>query len=100
MSSSATVAAFLCDPLILLFAAGIGIGVLRRNLAGKFYVKHPFHIALAIILIQIAFHIVFRVPPRIPFPLTIATWVPAIIAVGICSLAVPASRIGRFEKIS
>lgn len=97
VTPATTVATFLADPLILLFAAGMVIGVIKQQY--RFLIHNPFWIACAIIAAQVYVLVVFRIPPRVPFPGSLSTWIPAIAAVTVCVFAVP-TRSGRFEKIS
>ena len=49
---------FFSDPIILLFAAGMAIGVLKQNLGGRFVLRYPFWIAVALLGVQILVNIV------------------------------------------
>jgi exopolysaccharide production protein ExoZ len=97
VTPATSVAAFLADPLILLFAVGMVIGVIKHEY--HFSVRHPFWIACGLIAVQVFLLIAFHIPPRVPFPLSLATWLPAILAVVVCVFAVP-TRSGPFEWIS
>ncbi len=98
-SPATTVPAFLADPLILLFAVGMGIGILKKKLP-TLYVKYPFQIAVAFIALQIIILMIFRIPPRVSFPSSIVTWIPGIFAVAACALAAPAPSRGRVVVVS
>jgi len=92
-----TVFTFLADPIILLFASGIVIGVLKQKF--EWYIRYPFWIALSVLALQIGYNIAFEVPSRLPFPQVLSIWVSGIIAVGMCAFAVP-SHAGRFESVA
>jgi exopolysaccharide production protein ExoZ len=100
LSPATNVPTFLANPIILLFAAGMAIGVLKKKFQ-FFTILYPFQIMLAFIGTQLAgivmFHISFS---RIPFPDLIWTWIPGILAVITCAFAAPATQRGRFETIS
>jgi exopolysaccharide production protein ExoZ len=96
---ASTVLSFFADPIILLFALGMAIGVLRQNFKA-FYVKNPFQIAVALIVLQVALLMLFTVPPRIGFPMCIWTWIFGSIAVAACAFAAPKIRDNWFEKLS
>jgi exopolysaccharide production protein ExoZ len=98
LSHATTVLTFLSDPMILLFAAGIGIGVLKKK--SDWCVRYPFQITLALIAVQLAVIVIFRIPSRVPFPASIATWLPGILAVAVCAFAAPSTRRGSFESLS
>ena len=100
VSPATTIPAFLADPIILLFAVGMLVGVLKQELQDKLAVRYPFHIALALITVQIALLAIFRVPPRVPFPVGIWTWLPGILAVADCGSAAPRLQRNRFEAIA
>jgi exopolysaccharide production protein ExoZ len=100
VSPETSATAFLSNPLILLFAAGMAIGVLKRKFPGKFYVKYPFQIALALITAEITVIVIFRIPPRVPFPAAIMTWIPGITAVAVCALTIPPSSRSRVAILS
>jgi peptidoglycan/LPS O-acetylase OafA/YrhL len=94
-----TVFTFLSDPIILLFSAGMAIGVLKQHLGGRFVLPYPFWIALALLGVQIVVNIVFRVPSRLPFPEVLSVWIVGALAVAACAFAAPLSG-GRFEAIA
>jgi exopolysaccharide production protein ExoZ len=100
ISPATTATGFLSDPIILLFTAGMAIGVLKKNFPEKLYTKYPFQIAFVLITAQIAFIVIFRIPPRVPFPTTIMTWLPGVIAVAACALAVPSSSRSQVTILS
>lgn len=94
-----TVFTFFSDPIILLFAAGVAIGVLKQNLGGRFAIRYPFWIAMALLGAQILVNIAFRIPSRLPFPDVISIWIAGALAVASCAFAAPASG-GRFEAVA
>jgi exopolysaccharide production protein ExoZ len=94
-----TVFTFLSDPIILLFSAGMAIGVLKQHLGGRFVLRYPFWIALALLGVQIVVNIVFRIPSRLPFPEVLSVWIVGALAVAACAFAAPLSG-GRFEAIA
>lgn len=98
ISHAETIPTFLADPIILLFAAGMGIGVLKKKVSPR--VRYPFQIALAAIAMQLAVTVVLRIPSRVSFPASIGTWLPGILAVAACAFAVPSTRRARFETLS
>ncbi len=98
LSPATTISAFLSDPMILLFAVGMAIGVVRKEYP-NFYVKYPLQITLALLTVQIALLLIFKVPPRVVFPECIWTWLPGIGAVICCALAAPSPQ-NRFERVS
>lgn len=94
-----TVFTFLADPIILLFAAGMAIGVLKRNLGNRFAVHRPLAIAVSLLAIQILVNIVLRIPSRLPFPEVVSIWIAGAAAVAACAFAAPAQG-GRFETVA
>jgi exopolysaccharide production protein ExoZ len=94
-----TVLTFLSDPIILLFSAGMAIGVLKQQLSGRFVLRYPFWIALALLGAQILVNIVFRIPSRLPFPEVLSIWMAGAAAVAACAFAAPVSG-GRFETVA
>ena len=100
VSPATTTQAFLVDPIILLFAVGVLIGVLKQELQGKLAVRYPVQFALALIALQIGLLVIFRVPPRVPFPVCIWTWIPGILAVAVCAWAAPRLQSNQFEAIA
>jgi exopolysaccharide production protein ExoZ len=94
-----TVFTFLSDPIILLFSAGMAIGVLKQHLGGRFVLRYPFWIAVALLGVQILVNIVFRIPSRLPFPEILSIWIAGALAVAACAFAAPVSG-GRFETIA
>jgi exopolysaccharide production protein ExoZ len=98
-SSPTTIVTFLADPIILLFAVGIALGILKRQRGNTWRLRFPFWVALSLLGFQVACNMAFLVPPRLPFPEAAATWIAAAFAVAACVWAVP-SRSGRFEAIS
>ncbi|MER8779078.1 acyltransferase [Mesorhizobium sp. M0977] len=94
-----TVFTFFADPIILLFAAGMAIGVLKHHLGRRFVLRYPFWIAVALLVAQILVNIVFRIPSRLPFPEVISIWIAGAVAVAACAFAAPVSG-GRFETIA
>jgi exopolysaccharide production protein ExoZ len=99
ISHPQTILTFFCDPIILLFAAGMAIGVIRRGFP-TYHVPYPFHIAMTAIAAQLVVIVVLKVPSRIPFPWTIQAWAPGIVAVAACAFAAPAARRTPFESLS
>lgn len=94
-----TLFTFFSDPIILLFAAGVAIGLLKQSLGGRFVLRYPFWIAVALLGTQILVNIVFRLPSRLPFPDVIVIWMAGALAVAACAFAPPVSG-GRLEAIS
>ncbi|WP_194454495.1 acyltransferase family protein [Bradyrhizobium sp. CCBAU 53421] len=94
-----TVFTFFADPIILLFLVGMAIGVLKRNLGDRFVVPCPLLVAAALLATQILAAIVFRIPPRLPFPEIISIWIAGALAVVACAFARPLSP-GRFETVA
>jgi exopolysaccharide production protein ExoZ len=94
-----TIFTFFSDPIILLFSAGMAIGVLKQHLGGRFVLRYSFWIAVALLGVQILVNIVFRIPSRLPFPEILSIWTVGALAVAACAFAAPASG-GRFEAIA
>jgi exopolysaccharide production protein ExoZ len=93
-----TALTFLSAPVILLFAAGMAIGVLKQK--SHILVRCPLLIVTALLATQIALFVILKIPPRLPFPACIETWIPGILAVAVCVFAAPSSWGGRFKPIS
>ena len=100
VSPATTIAAFFADPIILLFAAGMTIGVLRRTCPDLVRFEHPFQLACLLLAAQIAVVTVEAIPPRIPFPATLLDWVPGVLAVFVCTYGSRVEASSRFEAMS
>jgi exopolysaccharide production protein ExoZ len=72
---------------------------LKQQLSGRFVLRYPFWIALALLGAQILVNIVFRIPSRLPFPEVLSIWIAGAAAVAACAFAAPVSG-GRFETVA
>jgi exopolysaccharide production protein ExoZ len=95
-SAPSTMLIFWSQPLILLFATGVGIGVIEKHFRGR--ITHPFQVACILVASQVFICIAFKIPQDLPFPIAILFWIPGVLAVTACVFAVQASE-GRFEII-
>lgn len=93
-----TIASFLAHPMILLFAAGMAIGIFQRNNPVRILFKYPFAIVCCIIGLTIGALIVFNVKSPLPFPRMALIWLPCIFCVFVCVFN-SSARGGRMETI-
>jgi exopolysaccharide production protein ExoZ len=98
MAEPLTVAAYWTRPILLLFAAGIGFGLLRERARPSFAVPYPFVLMLLLLGLWFAYSLgmPLAAAEQIRFPTVLAIWV-------LCGLLVfvaifGASREGLFEK--
>ncbi|MGY8635122.1 acyltransferase [Bradyrhizobium sp. 14AA] len=94
-----TLFTFFSEPIILLFAAGAAIGLLKQALGERVVVRYPIWIAVALLGGQILVNIVLRLPSRLPFPEVILIWMAGAMAVAACAFAPPVSG-GRLEAVA
>jgi exopolysaccharide production protein ExoZ len=85
-----TVLQYWTRPIILLFAVGIGFGVLSEELEGRFTVPAPFLGILAVIAAWIAYSVLTpqSTMDQLRFPMVVGVWV-------LCALCVALSVFGR-----
>jgi exopolysaccharide production protein ExoZ len=88
-----TLAAYWTRPIILLFAAGIGLGLLQERVRPSFSVPYPFTLMLGLLGLWFAFSLGAPLPEsgHIRFPAVIAVW-------GVCGLLVFVSVFGCKEE--
>jgi exopolysaccharide production protein ExoZ len=98
MAEPLTIAAYWTRPIILLFAAGIGFGLLQERVNRSFAVPYPFLAMLAVLGLWFAYSLgaPLSASEQIQFPTVLAIWL-------LCGLWVFASIFGRsgegmFEK--
>ena len=90
LTDPVTLVAYWSRPIILLFAVGIGIGLLEKRLRGRLAIPYPFPIMLAIFAVWFAYSLMSEEPAveQLRFPLVLVVWL-------LCATCVFASVFGR-----
>jgi exopolysaccharide production protein ExoZ len=93
MAEPLTIAAYWTRPILLLFAAGIGLGLLRERVKPPFPVPHPFMLMLALLGLWFVYSlgVPLAAAEQIRFPAVLAIW-------GLCGLLVFVSIFGGSEE--
>jgi len=98
-STPSTILTFWSNPIILLFATGIVIGLLAILFQSHIHTIYAFQISIILVIVQMIACVIFRFPNDIPFPGVVLFWAPGILAVAICVFDAKSTG-ANFERVA